>query len=328
MGTITVLQPRTKFQSREIEESEATILPRVSTKRGASMAIEITIERKDRTYKARADGTAAFYVGLSTHYRDKSSGEDFQGLYNVPTNGLPKLVYSAADQRSAFGFWADVIEPTSKCEGGNYLTLNTYDRAKFTFGFGQFAAHVPDGDFVVYFRDMLGRPEATDYFPDLMVKAGRINQLSTTGGVPLESSSSTRPLMDYLNPSTTHIEDDEVIASAKFMHWTANHQAAQALQVFHMISTFKGLMAAADRNLELNGKAADLCVIVCDILHQGRSKYPAIRQALASTNKRDSLLALGSISYSDRIAALKAALNAAGATLTGKHWSTSKQDFV
>ncbi|MBB3392916.1 hypothetical protein FHT82_005705 [Rhizobium sp. BK275] len=291
------------------------------------MAIEFVIERNDRTYKAKADGAAAFFIGLSTHFRDRSSGEDFHGLFNVPTNGLPKLLYSAADQRPAFGFWADFIEPTSKCEGGNYLTLNTYDRAKFTFGFGQFAAHVPDGDFVVYFRDMLGRPEARDYFPDLMVKGGRIVRLSTTGEVQLENANSTKPLMNYLNPTTTHIEDDEVIAAAKFIHWTANHPAAQALQAFHMIGTFKDKMAAADRNLGLDGRAADRCAIVCDILHQGRAKYPAIRQALG-TGTRDALLALGSIAYPDRIKTLKAALDKAGAVLTGKHWSASKQDFV
>jgi hypothetical protein len=291
------------------------------------MAISFVIERKDRTFNVRADGAAAFFVGFSTHYHDKSSGRDFQGLYNVPTKELQDLYYTADSQRAAFGFWADFIEPTSKCEGGNYLTLNTYDRAKFTFGFGQFGAHVPNGDFVIYFRAMLGRPEAADYFPDLAVESGFIVKHSSGGNVPLEDAKSTQPLMDYLNPTTTDIEDSEVIASAKFIHWTANHKEAQALQVLHMVATFKGLMKAADRNLHLDGRAGDLCVIVCDILHQGRAKYPAIQQALA-TGKREALLSLGSISYPDRIKTLRAALDAAGVVFTGKHWNTGTQDFV
>lgn len=106
---------------------------------------------------------------------------------------------------------ADFIAPTSQCEGDNYLTLNTYDRAKFTFGFGQFTANVPGGDFVLFFRDML----ALDYFPNLRVKSGSIVKTSAMGDVPLETSGLTRPLMDYLNPTAAHIEDDEVAAAAK-----------------------------------------------------------------------------------------------------------------
>jgi len=69
--------------------------------------------------------------------------------------------------------FGDFIEPTARCEGQSFITLNTYDRARFTFGFAQFAAHEPDGDFVTWFRDMLGQSEASDYFPDLAVKDGR-----------------------------------------------------------------------------------------------------------------------------------------------------------
>lgn len=69
------------------------------------LSIVFTIERKDRTYKARADGGTPFLVGLSTHYRDKTTGDDFQGLYNVPTNSLPKLLYTSSDYQGTFGFW-------------------------------------------------------------------------------------------------------------------------------------------------------------------------------------------------------------------------------
>src|SRR5215471_8124692 len=138
------------------------------------MAILFTIQRDGRAFQARADGEPAFFVGFQTSFTDKSSGQHFDGLFNVPTSRLQKLVYAPDEVRGTFGFWADFISPTAKCEGGNYLTLNTYDRARFTWGFGQFGAHVPDGDFVTFLRDLLDRPEAADYFPNLRVKEARI----------------------------------------------------------------------------------------------------------------------------------------------------------
>jgi hypothetical protein len=202
------------------------------------MAISFAIERKGRAFNATADNGAAFFIGYETNYHDKSANEDFSGLYNVPTSALPKLVYSPGDA-AQFGFWAEFISPTSRCEGGNYLTLNTYDRARFTWGFGQFAAHVPEGDFIHFFHDLLGRPEAPDYFPDLQVKGGRICKLKGDQLVPLESATSTLPLMAYLNPTSAAVEDAEVIAAAKLIHWTSHFEAARKIQILHMVNAFR-----------------------------------------------------------------------------------------
>ena len=137
------------------------------------MAIFFSIQRSDTTFNAKADNGPPFFVGLQTRYDPDHTGNPTIGLFNVPTNPLPKLLYTADQNRAEQGFWADFIEPTATCEGQNFLTVNSYDRAKFTWGFGQFAAHVPDGDFVVFLRDLLARPEAVDYFPDLEVQGGR-----------------------------------------------------------------------------------------------------------------------------------------------------------
>jgi hypothetical protein len=59
------------------------------------MAIHFTIERAGHIFNARADGAAPFFVGCQTSYRDKSSGDDFEGIYNVPRRELPKLMYKA-----------------------------------------------------------------------------------------------------------------------------------------------------------------------------------------------------------------------------------------
>ena len=98
--------------------------------------------------------------------------------------------YSAVDH-AALGTWAHLSEVTVAGEGlVRSTTLNTWDRAAFTFGFLQFAAHVPDGDFVQWFRAMLKHPEAADYFPALRLAGGRIADPSG----PLESATSTAGL--------------------------------------------------------------------------------------------------------------------------------------
>lgn len=292
------------------------------------MAIGFAIERKGRVFQASADGGAAFFVGRQTSYHDRSANQDFEGLYNVPSKELPKLVYASDAGRDQFAFWADFIEPTAKCEGGNYLTLNTYDRARFTWGFGQFGAHVPDGDFVLFFRDLLGRPEATDYFANLAVKGGRIVKIKSGQATPLESATTTQPLMDYLNPTSAAIEDAEVIAAAKLIHWTTHIKAAQQLQVQHMIGTFKRLMREADTRLNLDRRPADVCCVICDIRHQGRAKYAAMQSALASANPLAALLKLGSISYPERVKTLETALTKAAGVFAGKTWSRSLGAFV
>ena len=101
------------------------------------------------------------------------------GLTNVAGSG--PLAYAAGDFANGHGFWADFIEPTAICEGRSFLTLNTYDSAGFTFGFGQFAAHVPEGDFVKLLRALLARPEADAYFPHLELVGGRIHRVADAG---------------------------------------------------------------------------------------------------------------------------------------------------
>ena len=147
--------------------------------------------RNGDDFSCKADGGPSYFVGRRVPYHGNI------GLYNVFAGSkLEKLNYQAADFQQPHGFWAAFIEPTAMCEGRNFLTLNTYDRAAFTFGFAQFAAHVENGDFVKYFRAMLGLPEAPDYFPHLGVVGGRICQTDGAVPVPLENDQTTKPLMN------------------------------------------------------------------------------------------------------------------------------------
>lgn len=114
-----------------------------------------------------------------------------------------------------------------------------------------------------------------------------------SGVVPLEIASSTEALMNYLNPTLQAVEDDEVVAAAKLIHWTTNHPDARALQVFHMVRLFKPRMLLADRRLGLNGRPATLCCVVCDILHQGRATFATMQQMLLRADPMGGLLAIG-----------------------------------
>ncbi len=292
------------------------------------MPIHFDIIREQSLYSVRADKGPKFAVGQQVHYRNKKTGVETLGLANDNSPLARQFNYTASNFAQAFGFWAAFIEPTALCEGQSFITLNTYDRARFTFGFAQFAAHVPDGDFVQWFRDMLNLPEANDYFPDLAVQDGRIVKDAASGPITLETAETTLPLMDYLNPSLNSIEDDEVIAAARFIHWTINHPNVQAVQVQRMITNARALLVEADQRLQLDGVAGDLCCIVMDIRHQGRGAFSDMLRALHAADPYKALLAVGAIPYPDRVKTLGNALQSRRAALAQNHWSRAKGGFV
>lgn len=286
------------------------------------MALHFRIERSGNDFSCRVDDGAPFFVGRRVPYKARI------GLYNVfGKSPLAKLDYAPETDGAGLGFWAQFILPTARCEGLNFLTLNTYDRAAFTFGFGQFAAHVPNGDFVRYFRALLGQKEAAAYFPGLQMVKGRI--VSDKRG-PLETDASTEPLMTYLNPTTEEVEDAEVISAAKFIHWTTTSAAARGAQVTQMVETFRAIMREADKRVGIDGRSAAECCLIADLRHQGRAGkmlWPEVNESLKSAKPFDKLLAIGTAEWDGRRATLRKAIgqNPAFADL---RWSRAKADFV
>ena len=296
------------------------------------MAIHFDVVRDGKHFSARADNGAVFAIGSKVRYHNKKTGVDRFGLSNDSGNfgsdEAKQHLYLAADYQAAFPFWCEFIEPTAICEGQSFLSLNTYDRARFTFGFGQFAAHVPDGDFIRWFRAMLQRPEVADYFPNLELRDGRIVKIEGAQVLPMETAASTEPLQLFLNPTLDEVEDAEVIAAAKLIHWTVNHPEAQALQVQHMIDTGRRLVKESDKRLGLDGRGADICCIVMDVRHQGRAGFSDLQAALNASDPFAALLGVGGTNEPGRVANLKAALATRRAGLAAKKWSRSKGDFV
>lgn len=289
------------------------------------MAILFSIERLGNDFSARADGGPKFFVGRRVPY------EGNVGLYNIFSGAkIEKKYYKSVDYVGSLGFWANFIEPTAICEGRNFLTLNTYDRASFTFGFGQFAAHVPNGDFVEYFRTLLGTSSAKDYFPHLTLRNGRIHSISNNGTLTqLEDDDSTAKLTRYLNPTLDDVEDNEVIAAAKFIHWTANDPAAQQVQINQMVATFKQFMRRAEARINMNNRPASHCCVIADILHHGRGgkmTWPLIDAAVKSSKPFESLVAIGAPKWDGRRSKLKNAINA-DPEFNGRVWNLTTHDF-
>lgn len=286
------------------------------------MAIRFEIIRDGRAYWAAADGGARFFVGRHVNYEGRV------GLYNVFAGSpLARLDYDPQNYADRFGVWAHFINPTAGCEGRNFLTLNSYDRAAFTFGFGQFAAHVPDGDFVRWLRAMLALPEAQVYFPDLAVIGGHIH---LNGDQPLESAASTDGLMRYFNPSPDAVDDVEVGGAARFIHWTANHRPARLAQIGQMIESFRGYVERAGRRSLIEGRSAAQCCVIADLLHHGRggrTVWASIGAALASSDPFDRLIAIGAPQWSERKATLRR-LILADPQMQARHWSMATGDFV
>jgi hypothetical protein len=282
--------------------------------------VSFSLEQGNK-YFAKIDDKR-FFVG------SRVSFEGNKGLMNV--SGTSAQKYDRAAFRPFFGFWADFLHPTATAEGALYHTLNTYDRAHFTFSFLQYAAHVPNGDFVVYLRTLLNLPLAREYFPDLTLVSNRVCRITDEGTVALESDTSTTLLLDYLNPSSKEVEDTEVIQAAKFIHWSQNDPTHRKAQVEVGITHFQRKMSQYASQYELDGVDDDICLVIADIRHQGRAKSSAILTALNSPKPLEALLRIGEPKYHQRLIVLRQAIKTLTleGTLGAHKYSTAMTDFI
>ncbi len=278
-----------------------------------------------RARRSGEAGSASFAIGRHVHYK---------GRYGLSFYGAADDAAYAPVEFPEAGQWAWVMLPTVSVEGqGRFTTLNTYDRAAFTFGFLQFAAHVVDGDFVHWFRKVLALPEARDYFADLRLVDGHIARDSGGNLVRLEDGNSTKGLMAYLNPSGDRLDRPELLATARLIDWTRRSRATRAAQVEVGVETFKKLARQLARSVGLDGVADDICAIAIDILHHGRAGTAwraLIGAALQAPDKRAALLAIGADQWSERVDALRRQINLmiARGELGRHRYDAGSGDFV
>jgi len=243
-------------------------------------------------------------------------GSRFKGLArgtgfkseNAPT-------YSHTQWKPTFGHWAALIEPIGLGESKNsFSCLNSYDRAAFTFGFFQFAAHTLDDNLILLFRKLLTLPEASRYFPDLALVGGRVHRVTSSGVDTLEGSKRRHDrndrkgdqgaFMEYLNSDMTQVDDAELRTASRLIHWACHSPDHQFAQVELAIATAKKKISRIARKVagngaNLDGRPMQQVAMAMDIVHQGRagkSTYSKIAKAL---NTPDPMISLRKVGRTD-----------------------------
>lgn len=301
----------------ELGESEDTVEARPSSPidEAASTALTMTFHQERDLYYATPTGDERFFIGSQVNYTDDMAR---QGLHQG-ARGQGWIISSGTYQRQIFaemegiGPWAHFLWPTVMAESaGLFGRLNTYDRAAFTFGIMQFAAHTPGKNLICLFRRLLKLPTAGEYFPDLTLQQGRVHLLKLDGtALDLEQPRAVkRPngktetqladLMAYLNPDPQEVGAGELKAAARLMLWCARDPDARLAQVQEAVATVTAnLKRAAERMPEFKPHEDwEKALWVADILHQGRGTFESIRHALGSAA---ALSAIGATSYPERI---------------------------
>jgi hypothetical protein len=250
---------------------------------------------------------AQFEIGKAATF--KQGSRTTRGIFYL---GLNNSIYNPGEFEGEFGFWAHFIFPTSTAESMNAFTcLNTWDRAKFTYGFMQMAAHVPNDYLALFLRKLLALPEAAEYFPLLSLRNDRIHLFDTDSEVftLLEDNKANIKLRDYLNTTDQAIERQELLCVARLVHWSNNHSDVNRLQVEQAIADYKTKLANYHLIFDLHGRAAKVCQVVCDIRHQGRGTNASIKRALQTNGNDDAayqnLLKIGQNSFRERVTTVK-----------------------
>ncbi|GJE62706.1 hypothetical protein [Methylobacterium trifolii] len=206
-----------------------------------------------------------------------------------------------------FGEWAHFIWPTAMAESaGQEIVINAWDRAHFTWGFYQLAAHTPDDNLILLMRELVKLGSATTFFPDLALgEDGRLTRKTSSGHVSLETtktvavgSGTEEQLVDfmaYLNPSSRRFDQEEAVASARFIAWASEDPEMLATTTRVSIAIMKRKIKGWANTLGLMGKRPELAIWVSDIVHHGRGTKALMRDALAKPTFAAQIEALGRI---------------------------------
>ncbi len=272
--------------------------------------------RKDgsRWLARRTDqpGSAEFLAGVEV----MQPAKNYYGLY-LPGPAYYGPTYDPQQYVDTIDQWAYLLDVTGFCESKNYLNLiNTYDRARFTFGFYQLAAHTPRDNLILLFRAALQDEEFKAIFRDLTLKGGKVFRVAQDGTEtdleeefydPATDEQQIQRFMAYLNPERNKIDEQEVLQAARVVWWANNSPTCAKIQVRTANAILQRKMSERyARWYDLDGRSDVICAIVADIHHQGRAGKAAVKQALAGSNKVAALLKLGKDKFPERVATLSA----------------------
>lgn len=295
------------FGSFPGSELELTVTPSaVEVSRG----IAFDLERQGNKWFASPNGDSdrRFYVG-----RETNNG-NYVGLF-MRSNEYYGSTYSAEDYIERYDHWAQLMELTGYCESKNHFNLiNTYDSAKFTFGFYQLAAHTEKDNLILLFRAITRLSGASDYFPELKMHEGRLHRVDEDGTLTdLEVVTATGPggrrqlqrFMDFLNAKRLEHDMQEVLQAARLIFWANEDARIRDLQVevaYDILQTKMGERYA--KWYDLDGKSDTICALIADIHHQGRASKSNVRVALHSNNPVENLITVNP-RYTSRISSIR-----------------------
>jgi hypothetical protein len=211
--------------------------------------------------------------------------------------------YSHRDWQGEHGAWAALIEPTGEGESRNSFTcLNSYDRAAFTFGFYQLAAHTPNDNLILLFRKLLATDEAGFYFPALALSGGKVHLRAGGGLRSLEGAQDRSDgenrdgeqgaFMEYLNADMHGVDAPERVAASRLIHWACHSEAHRRIQVEVAIELAQKKVARIAQKMEtrgtsLDGRSMPIVAMALDILHNGRGGRTTFTRIADARNEED-----------------------------------------
>lgn len=278
----------------------------------------VNIRPVNGRYFARAASGVEFCIGKPVNYSD--DGLLRRGLQNVRHESDALIgYYRPTDYTGQHKEWAYLITPSIIAEGNGFFgTINTYDRAAFTFGAPQFAAHTPKRNFITYLHALAGLNTVAGHFPELSLRPnakGEDTVHLTRNGVSIDLEkvqTVTRPngksetqlveLMRWLNPDPKTVDPDELSAAARLMNWVRIDPEAKALQIKVFIEHANENLQTAKTRTQgaFTGKIWQQSVWILDILHHGRGSYKSIATALNAPVPLAALQAIGGPGWAGR----------------------------
>ena len=250
------------------------------------------------------DTGQSFYAGKIHIYRTR------RGLSRSST----LLIYDRNDAATKIGAWAHFMWPSVMAESnGRYISINAWDRAHFTWGFYQLAAHTARDNLILLMRELVQLPSAQRFFPDLTLYDGKVSRVTPTGPISLEREEQVQvgsrtetqipDFMKYLNPSSFRLDNGEVITAAKFAAWAQADEAMRDATVRVSVAIMRRKAKRWGEKFGLNGKRPELAIWVSDMFHHGRGDEDQVRAALARPTFQSQLDALSVIDTSGQHAA-------------------------
>lgn len=296
------------------------------------LSLRPTTGRPDLSYEPlsgwsiskRSSGITRWYLSTDT-ISDLYLGYDFEFKDDPPFRGLARTgdapnsaFYDADAYRAKYGAWADFVVPTGKCESeGNFCVVNAWDRAAFTLGFFQMAAHTGK-HMANLFRDIWRTlpNEAEQFFPEIKLGSqighGKPDELfAVNGSDKLSLDVAERPadghafaswyrgrFMDFFNPDRASVGAEEVQCAARWQAWLQNSKALQDVIVDNAVAIAKsnvrelhklvggsGLSAYPNG---LDGVSMAICSAAMDTKHHGRrnrDKGHSVSQSILNSLK-------------------------------------------